>query len=185
MEFRRRAKAVHDGAFVWGDLTNSDVASFAINTFSVRASGGTKFYSSSGLLTGVELEAGSGTWSDLSDRNVKENFQKVDSREILERLAAIPIETWNYKTQDDSIRHIGLMAQDFHAAFGVGGNKTRITTIDADGVALAAIQGLNQILREKETEIAALRSEKDAQIADLAGRLERLEAMMSKMTARK
>jgi len=46
-----------------------------------------------------------------SDRNVKENFDLVDRRDILARLASISVETWNYKFQRPSIRHIGPMAQ--------------------------------------------------------------------------
>ncbi len=50
------------------------------------------------------------------------------------------------------------MAQDFYAAFGVGEDNTHITTIDADGVALAAIQGLyeeNQELKAKVDDLEA------------------------------
>jgi hypothetical protein len=94
---------------------------------------------------------------DFNDRNAKENFAAVDGRDVLERLSGIPIETWNYKTQDPSIRHIGPMAQDFHAAFGVGGKDDKhIGTIDSDGVALAAIQGMYEIVQEKDAQIASL-----------------------------
>ena len=112
------------------DNTDFDLTSPDDNTFTVRAAGGTAFFSSGDQTTGVLLPAGGGAWVNLSDRNVKENFEKVDSREILERLATIPIETWNYKAQDDVIRHIGPMAQDFHAAFAVGGDDKHISTID-------------------------------------------------------
>ena len=95
----------------------------------------------------------------LSDRNSKANFAAVDARAVVEKLAQIPISTWNYKTQDAAIRHIGPMAQDFAAAFGVGEDDTHITTIDADGVSLAAIQGLYQIVQEKDQRIAQLESE--------------------------
>ena len=150
------------------------MASFGDNTFSVRASGGVRFYSTSNLSTGVELAAGSGTWSSLSDRNLKENFERVDGRRILERLAAMPIETWNYKAQDDTIRHIGPMAQDFHAAFGVGPDNKRISTIDADGVALAAIQGLYVKLQARDHQIAA----QQERIRQLEIRFERLERLI-------
>lgn len=153
-----RAKADHSGAFVWGDNTDADVSSFGSNTFSVRATGGARFYSSANLTTGVELPAGAGAFSNLSDRNVKENFGPVDSREILNRVCSIRIESWNYKTQDDAIRHVGPMAQDFYAAFGYGQDERRISTIDADGVALAAIQGLHQIVRDQDREMTALRA---------------------------
>lgn len=98
---------------------------------------------------------------NTSDRNVKENFAPVDGRDILERLSTIPIEAWNYKNQDPSVRHIGPMAQDFYAAFGVGADDKYIATVDADGVALAAIQRLYQIVQEKDVQIAEL----DARLA--------------------
>lgn len=53
--------------------------------------------------------------------------------------------------------HRGPLAQDFYAALSVGEDEKHITTVDADGVALAAIQGLNQNVEEKEREIAELR----------------------------
>jgi hypothetical protein len=175
----RRAKANHEGSFVWGDATNDDVASSAANQFTVRSSGGARFFSSADLNNGVTLAAGGGSWQNLSDRNAKENFEKVDGRAILERLAALPMMTWNYKSQDASIRHIGPTAQDFHAAFGIGEDQTRITTTDADGVALAAIQGLHLMLKEREAEIASLRQEKDAQLQALMERLNLLEAKLA------
>lgn len=80
----------------------------------------------------------------------------MDGKHILLLLAEIPISTWNYVGQDRSVRHIGPMAQDFHAVFGVGEDDRHISTIDADGVALAAIQGLYQLMQEKDAQIAAL-----------------------------
>ena len=74
---------------------------------------------------------------------------------MLNALAAIPIQSWNYKTQDAAIRHLGPMAQDFQAAFHVGENNTTISTVDAQGVALAAIQGLYGLVKDKDAQIAA------------------------------
>lgn len=54
----------------------------------------------------------------------------------------MPVREWNYKAQDQAIRHIGPTAQDFHAAFGLGQDERRINTLDADGVALAALRAL-------------------------------------------
>jgi hypothetical protein len=93
-----------------------------------------------------------------SDRNLKENFEPVNSREVLEKVAAMPISRWNF-IGDAATPHIGPMAQDFHAAFGTGTDDKHIATVDADGVALAAIQGLNEMLKEKESEIADLKNE--------------------------
>lgn len=94
------------------------------------------------------------SFTTTSDRNAKENFAPVNSQEILDRVAALPISRWNFKT--DNTRHIGPMAQDFYSTFGVGADDRHIATVDEDGVALAAIQGLNDKLKEKDAEIQAL-----------------------------
>jgi len=102
------------------------------------------------------------TTVNISDRNAKENFTTLDSKEVLEKVAALPVTQWNYKEDGGGKRHIGPVAQDFHAAFGLnGGDDTHIATVDEAGVALAAIQGLNQKLDEqlkaKDREIDELR----------------------------
>lgn len=107
-----------------------------------------------------------------SDRNAKEQFKPVDSREVLEKLAHLPITEWQYKSHG-SARHIGPMAQDFWEAFGVGTDDRHITSVDADGVALAAIQGLNKKVEEKDRRIRDLEqtvAELKVLIADLARR---------------
>lgn len=157
----QRAKANHQGSFVWADSTAADFTSTATDQFSARARGGVRFVSatdgSGAPSAGVQLAAGSGGWSSLSDRASKTNFQVVDGRDILSRLAGIPILSWNYKTQVESIRHMGPVAQDFSAAFNVGEDDKHINTIDADGVAFAAIQGLLTLAKEKDAEIAVLK----------------------------
>lgn len=174
----RRAKvgAAHDGSFIWADQTDADFSSSAANQFRARATGGVQFIAGIGPETGVELIPGSGSWSTLSDRNVKDNVEEVDVDELLERLAAMPIGTWNYKTQDASVRHIGPMAQDFFAAFGVGDKETLISSVDADGVALAAIQALykrTQQLQDQAEEIEVLK----AQLAEVQSLLAKLAAV--------
>ena len=173
----RRAKAIHNGSFVWGDSVDVDKSSSAVNQFNVYASGGTRIFSNSAASAGVLLAPGGGSWTSVSDRNAKENIEVVDAREILERVASIPISTWNYKAQDDSIRHMGPMAQDFYAVFGLGLGETGIDTIDPDGVALAAIQGLRAEKGEEMAVLAERLAEKDAQIAALQARLEKLESI--------
>jgi hypothetical protein len=100
----------------------------------------------------------SGTVVSGSDRNLKEHFQPVDAVQVLARVAALPISRWNYKA-DTASQHIGPVAQDFYGAFGVGPDDKHIATIDEGGVALAAIQGLNQKLEQKETEIMELKTQ--------------------------
>jgi hypothetical protein len=77
-----------------------------------------------------------------SDRNLKANFESVDPTHMLARVRELPISTWNYSSDDPAIRHIGPMAQDFAAIFGLGADDRRIHPIDGQGVAFAAIQGL-------------------------------------------
>ena len=157
----RQAKANHSGAFVWADSHDADIASSTNDQFTARASGGVRFFTDSNATTGVVLPPGGVAWLATSDRNLKENFRAVDTREVLQKVVDIPIQTWNMKTQDPAIRHIGPMAQDFQAAFRLGEDDRHINTVDADGVALAAIQGLNQKLEEqlktRDTEIEKLR----------------------------
>jgi trimeric autotransporter adhesin len=153
----RGAVANHSGTFVWADDTPAYIASTADNQFVVRASGGARFYSDTNATVGVRLAPGGTGWSGVSDRNLKENFTPVDNESLLTALNTIPMTTWNMKSQDDSIRHIGPMAQDFHAAFGVGEDNTHISYSDANGVSLAAIQGLFQLLQEQGAENRELR----------------------------
>jgi hypothetical protein len=94
-----------------------------------------------------------GNWVDASDRNLKEHFEPVDPEGIPQRVVSLPVTTWIYKKEPDSLRHIGPMAQDFHAAFSVGADDKHIAALDANGVALAAIQGLNPKVEEKDAEI--------------------------------
>jgi hypothetical protein len=107
----------------------------------------------------------SGNWcgtsfTTCSDRNVKENFRGVNAREVLEKVVALPITRWNFKA-DAASEHLGPMAQDFYSAFGVGPDDKHIATVDADGVALASIQALNQKIEEKDTEIQSLKRRVD------------------------
>jgi hypothetical protein len=154
------AIAYHSGAFVWADHSGVFFQSASSNEFAVRATGGVRFVTAidtNGTPTaGVQVSAGGTGWSAVSDRNMKENFEAVDGKEVLEKVAALSIQRWNMKTQSDSVRHIGPMAQDFHAAFGLGEDNRHINSVDVDGVALAAIQGLNQAVEEKDAQIRAL-----------------------------
>ena len=174
----RQAKANNAGCFVWGDSTDADVACNDDNRFVARASGGVYLYTSGDLSTGAYLAAGSGSWSSVSDRDLKDNFTPVDGQEVLASLAEMPIATWNYEAQDPSIRHMGPAAQDFSAAFGLGESETAISTVDADGVALAAIQGLYELSQEQAARIETLEQENASlqqQLDDVERRVTALE----------
>jgi len=172
-----RARANGLGSFVWSAGNSNGLSDTGPGQFLADAPGGFTFYTSVSAnpttppASGATLAAGSGTWASLSDRNAKANFGAVDGQDLLERLAAIPVSTWNYKTQPDEVRHMGPMAQDFRAAFGLGEDDTHISTVDSEGVALAAIQALYQTMTELKRDL----SDKDQQITDLRARLARME----------
>ncbi|HZR16880.1 MAG TPA: tail fiber domain-containing protein [Verrucomicrobiae bacterium] len=223
-----RAKAIHQGSFVWADSQNANFNSTANDQFCLRAQGGLQFSTNTSAFFGTQTRqmlnlwgtqygigvqtltlycrsdgdfswfkggvhndgvfnpgaggkemmrldsAGNlniaGTFGSLSDRNVKENFQPVSAREILDKVAALPLTRWNYK-EDKAHEHIGPMAQDFYAAFAVGLDERHITTVDEGGVSLAAIQGLNQKVEELKAEL----NRRDAETSELKAHLEALE----------
>jgi hypothetical protein len=151
----RLAFATHDGSFVWGD--GSRIAgSQGGNTFNVLATGGIRLFFDT-LGSHCDLTSAAG-WvcSFVSDRAVKRDVAPVDTGEVLARLAALPVQSWRYTVEQPAVRHVGPMAQDFQAAFGVGRSAEQIDTVDAVGVALAAIQGLDTIVRAQDARIADL-----------------------------
>ena len=107
-----------------------------------------------------------GTFNNSSDRDAKQDFEPVNPSRILDKVLQLPISEWSYKA-DAATRHIGPMGQDFYSTFNIGTDEKHIAPIDEGGVALAAIQGLNQKLTEKDAEIQGLKQ-----------RLEKLEQLL-------
>jgi hypothetical protein len=178
----RLAEATNQGAFVWADSTGTAFASTNNDSFMVRASGGVGFYTSPAGIggSGVYLAANGGSWASVSDRNAKKNIQPVDAQAVLDKLAGLPIDQWNYKWEKDSdVPNIGPMAQDFKRAFYPGRDDRSISTLEFDGVELAAIQALNERLNAQLGKQAAQMKEKDAAIQSLEDRLDRLEKMVA------
>ena len=161
----RRAKANHDGAFVWADSTNTDIASSEDNQFIARAAGGFFLQDDSSLddqggFINTSTEAflsTTGVWQSTSDEDLKQDFEEIDPEEVLDEVAELPVTSWAYKANPE-VRHIGPTGQDFYAAFGIGEDERSIGTVDADGVALAAIKGLNARVEGLERELAELRA---------------------------
>lgn len=106
-----------------------------------------------------------GVGSFPSDRNLKENFTELDSSQILASINNLPITKWNYKEQDPSVTHIGPMAQDFFAAFSLGGSDKSISYIDPAGIALVGIQALSK--QQASTTLAI--SDLNIRLDDLLG----------------
>ena len=184
------------GSFVFADRSSVDYIRAGVNhSANWRTSGGFRIFTSSNLSTGVTVQSGasvsnwgqsnaviststgaylstSGVWTNASDVNRKRDFVPVAGEDVLVRLRRLPISTWTYKTEPSGVRHMGPMAQDFKAAFGLGDDDKVIGTVDADGVALAAAQALDARSTRQQAEIDALKAENDA----LRVRLDALES---------
>jgi hypothetical protein len=136
------------------------------NNFSARFYYGFRF--STGVTgnnyIGVQLLHGATSWSSICDVNLKENFEVVNGKSVLEKLDKIPLTSWNYKGQDPlTFRHYGIMAQDFYQAFGQDaygtiGCDTLVNPIDLLGVAYAAIKELSLQIKELKIENESLKT---------------------------
>jgi hypothetical protein len=170
---------------VWSDGSDGDtiLTTSRAYQFLARASGGFTLYTDAGSTVGAQLAAGSGTWASLSDRNVKTNIAPLDDSTVLAKVAALPISRWSYKTEH-GVRHVGPMARDFYAAFKVGEDDKHITSIDEDGVALAAIKALhaeNARLRTHEVQLAASSASQSVQIAEMKRELATLRTQVARI----
>jgi len=127
--------------------------------------------------TGAFLGITDGMWHNKSDRASKTAFELIDSRAILDKVAALPIGSFQFIDDPAHARHIGPTAQDFHSTFSLGTSHTSIGTGDSEGVALAAIQGLHQLVQERDAQINAQRLE----LLTLKERLVQLESLRDEL----
>lgn len=181
----RRAKATTNGTFMWADSQDFDFQPSVSNFFGVRATGGVGFTvainpSNGAVSQFCNLLPGTPSWQCTSDRDAKENFVPVDGRDVLARVVAMPISTWNFKGADPALRALGPTAQDFYAALHLGNDEKSIATSNLASAALAAIQGLHEVVQEKAAAMEAQRREIDLlhrELADLRMRAAGIESM--------
>jgi hypothetical protein len=164
------SNAATTGSFVWSDDATGakTLKSTVANEFMARATGGFYLYSSANPAAGVKLAPGSGSWSTLSDRTVKTAIVDIDPGRVLAKVATLPISEWSYSAEGTGVRHLGPMAQDFYAAFGLGEDDRHIATVDEEGIALAAIKALHADVRARDRQLAGL----DAKMSRLEQRLD-------------
>jgi hypothetical protein len=132
----------------------------ADGSFTALASGGalfaTAFDAGGQPSVGPRLAPGAGAWSTLSDASLKVWHGAVEPEDILYRLQGLPAFFWRYRAQRTEVLHIGPMADDFYRAFGLGEMPGAISMVDADGVAMAAVQGLLRRIEQQEQTIRRL-----------------------------
>jgi hypothetical protein len=78
---------------------------------------------------------------------------------VLQTVAHLPLSTWRYLDEPADVRHLGPMAQDFRAAFGLGNSDRAYHSVDAHGVSLASIKALYQMMQEQEARLSRLERE--------------------------
>jgi len=183
-------------SFVWGDLAGgydgrfdpAQLGSFGAtpgnpsllnNTFIVRAVGGVQFVTGlnagGGIGSTCWINPGGSGWNCSSDRALKHAIEAVSPRNVLARLLQVPVSTWAFLGSER--RQIGPMAQDFYRAFGLGDSDRAINSVDAQGVAFAAIQGLHAELLQRDQALAKLRRDRDADAAVLRELRDELRAL--------
>jgi hypothetical protein len=156
-----QAQSDYNNCFLWADYsTYQPLASSAANQFLVRSSGGIAFYSSGNMMSGVALGPGEYSWSSIVPPGPELNTRPVDGEEILTKVEQLPLLYYSHKDQENGVEHIGPMAQDFYALFGLGEDERHISTLDPSGVALAGVKELLNRIEELEYRIAELEAEK-------------------------
>ncbi|MBV8687961.1 MAG: hypothetical protein JOZ90_16890 [Alphaproteobacteria bacterium] len=176
------------GTFIWSDGSATASAdtfrNSANNEFAARATGGFRFRTNLAGTTGCNLPAGSGVFNCTSSRATKENFAAVSGADLLSRVRALPISTWNYTSEGAQVRHLGPMAEDFYRSFGLGVGNTSIGVQDLASVSLAGVKALEErtsALQAKTAEVDQLRAEVDQLRAANATLEQRLSAIEQKM----
>lgn len=170
--------------FLYGDRSTTTIMIPTANyQFRIRAAGGIYFYSDPLLTSGVSLLPGAGSWSTLSDVSRKENIEVVNNETILQGIAQLKVKSWSYRSQQGNIRHIGPTAQQFKKIFGVGESKRLLSMVDADGVIMAGILGIDErhqrFLQQYHTTTTNLRELQEG-YSDLEERLQKIENTIQK-----
>jgi trimeric autotransporter adhesin len=178
---RRASSQGYSGSFVYGDasgISTDTVRASAAHQATWRTIGGFRIYTNTALTNGCSIAPGGTAWSCTSSRLEKENFAEVDGEDVLRRLRAVPVTSWNGIAEGPEVRHIGPMAQDWNAAFALNDDPLTIHQGDMAGVSLAAVQALDGRTRdvpEMEERIRALEAENAALLWEAAEQRARLE----------
>lgn len=181
----RYARALGQGSVAIADGQPFDFTTTTDNRFVVRATGGVRFVvdiDGTGAITWSCLLTTGNGWNCASDRNLKQDLEQLDGAAVLDKLVAMPVYAWSPKGRNAHVRHYGPMAQDFHAAFGLGDDDKMIGMQDADGVALAAIQGLYRMVRDQQEALRDKLQERDAEVAALRAEVAALREAFAQLT---
>jgi hypothetical protein len=138
-----------------GNLSNSSVDGFVISR---QGDGVNEFI----IKDNGDVFINNGTVQVTSSRASKENFSTPDPEQLLATLSALPVTMWNYKKDGTAVRHMGPVAEDFYAAFGLGTDDKHVSHGDTSGVALAGVQALHSALQNRDARITQLEAQLEA-----------------------
>ena len=122
-----------------------------------------------------------GTLVQSSDRALKTNFVDVNDSDVLDRVAHMPVQAWQFKFDEPNVRHVGPTAQDFRAAFGLGQDDKTIAPVDGIGVSLASIKALKQESDDHQNRLKALENLVQAQQQQLAEQTKLISALAKRL----
>ena len=146
------ATAHNDGSFVWGDGSGGPTADSGPNQFVVGASGGAWVWSDPARTLGVLLSPGGTAWATPCAAGGRGDLTRLDPAATLAQVEGLPI----YEYGNGGAKCRGPTAEDWHRLFPSPGKDPRaIDTMDLDGVALAAIKGLLDLVRRQEAALGA------------------------------
>lgn len=146
-----------------GNLSNSAIDGFVISR---QGDGVNEFI----IKDNGDVYIENGTVQVTSSRDSKENFTQLEPEDVLAKLSRLPVTVWNYKKDGPQVRHLGPVAEEFHALFGLGADDKHVSFGDTSGLALVAIQALNEQREALRLQVEELREEN-------AGLIERIEAL--------
>jgi len=185
----RASNNTHTGTMAMGDESTTDsVRNQADNEFRIRYNGGIRLRVSTaangntpgaGGNVGCDLTVAVPTWTCASSRTVKENFRAVSGEDVLLRIRAIPVSTWNMIGADQQIRHMGPVAEDFYQGFGLGLGPTTIGLGDIDGVNFAAVKALEV----RTTDLQNQLNQRTGEVTELRGEVAELRAQVQALIA--
>ncbi len=158
-----RGEILHVGGsgIIIGTLEADDIILGTNNTNRFQINGSTGAATFSGNVTV------NGTFSNPSSRALKESFEPMDPSTVLKKFALLPINEWTYKSDERKLRHVGPTVEDFQSAFGLGTEGQYIFPMDVQGVTMAAVQGLYQLVLEKDAQIVELQKRLDTELAQI------------------
>ncbi|MBY0113374.1 MAG: tail fiber domain-containing protein [Phycisphaerales bacterium] len=179
----------------WSGITGKPAA-FADNTDNTggwnESSGvtytGNQVAINTGLANGFDLavngtaaKTGGGSWSNYSDARLKHDITPLKG--TLDRL--LQLRGYSFEYNADAVERklalpgtqLGLIAQEVQQVFPdwVQKDKSGYLFVTERATTALMVEALRDLRTEKDTQLEALRKAKDAEIADLKARLERLE----------